>query len=97
MLPGSWGFQEQPANDEFAPEESIPDYSVNVLTVPVGTTVTWVNRDDQMHTATAVDGSFDSGFLAEGEPFSQTFDTPGEYEYFCTPHPWMRARIVVEA
>ena len=96
MLPGSWEFQEQPANDEFAPE-SIPDYSVNVLTVPVGTTVTWVNRDDQIHTATAVDGSFDSGFLAEGESFSQTFDTPGEYEYFCTPHPWMRGRIVVEA
>ena len=47
-----------------------------------------------MHTATAVDGSFDSGFLAEGESFSQTFDTPGD-EY-CTPRPWMRGRGVVE-
>ena len=96
MLPGSWTFQEQPASDEFAAEESIPDYSVNELRITVGTTVTWVNKDDQQHTATAVDGSFDSGFIGQDETFSFTFDTPGEYEYFCTPHPWMRAKIIVE-
>jgi len=45
---------------------------------------------------TAVDGSFDSGFLATGQSFSHTFDAPGELEYFCVPHPWMRARITVE-
>lgn len=96
MLAGSWTFQEQPASDEFAVEESIPDYSVNELRITVGTTVTWVNKDDQQHTATAVDGSFDSGFIGQDETFSFTFDTPGEYEYLCTPHPWMRARIIVE-
>ena len=65
--------------------------------VSVGTTVTWTNNDpDQMHTVTAVDGSFDSGFLATGQSFSHTFDAPGELEYFCVPHPWMRARITVE-
>ena len=96
MLAGSWTFQEQPASDEFAAEESIPDYSINELRIPVGTTVTWVNEDDQQHTATAVDGSFDSGFIGQNETFSFTFDTPGEYEYFCTPHPWMRAKIIVE-
>ncbi len=97
ILPGSWEFQEQPADDEFADEESIPDFSVNVLRVPVGTVVTWLNQDDQMHTVTAADGSFDSGFLAQGETFAVTFDTPGEFEYACTPHPWMRAKVIVEA
>ena len=96
ILPGSWEFQEQPADDEFAETESIPDYSVNVLRVPVGTTVTWLNQDEQMHTVTAVDGSFDSGFLAQGETFAVTFDSPGEFEYACTPHPWMLAKVIVE-
>jgi plastocyanin len=31
-----------------------------------------------------------------GESWSYTFDTPGEYEYLCTPHPWMRAKVIVE-
>jgi nitrite reductase (NO-forming) len=96
ILAGSWEFQDQPADDEFAENESVPDYSVNVLTVKVGTTVTWVNQDDQQHTITAVDGSFDSGFMTEGQIFSHTFDTAGEFEYFCTPHMWMRAKVIVE-
>jgi plastocyanin len=83
--------------DEFADTEDPADYSVNVLTVKAGTTVTWTNEDDQFHTVTAVDDSFDSGFLGEGESFSYTFDTPGEFEYFCIPHPWMRAKVVVES
>ena len=62
----------------------------------VGTTVTWVNDDAVIHTVTDVDGQFDSGFLGSGEGFSFTFTEPGEYEYFCQPHPWMRARVIVE-
>ena len=63
----------------------------------VGDTVTWTNQDDaMMHSVTADDGSFDSGLLAQGETFSHTFTDPGEFEYFCTPHPWMRAKVVVE-
>lgn len=97
MLANSWEVQPTDAADEFAETEDPADYSVNVLTVPVGTTVTWVNDDEgQLHTSTAVDGSFDSEFLAYGETWSFTFETPGDFEYFCTPHPWMRARIVVE-
>ncbi len=97
ILAGSGDFQEDGAPDEFAESESLPDYSVNVLTVSVGTTVTWTNDDPEMlHTVTDVDGSFDSGFLAAGERFSFTFTEPGEYEYYCLPHPWMRAKIVVE-
>jgi plastocyanin len=49
-----------------------------------------------MHTVTDVNGAFDSGFLATGDSFSFTFDQAGEFEYYCLPHPWMRAKVVVE-
>ncbi len=97
IVAGSSIFQDANAPDEFAETESIPDYSVNVLTVKPGTTVTWTNDDPGMvHTVTAVDGSFDSGFLQAGQTYSYTFQTPGEFEYTCTPHPWMRAKVIVE-
>jgi plastocyanin len=50
-----------------------------------------------MHTVTAVDGSFDSEFLNTGASFSFTFDEVGEFEYYCLPHPWMRAKVIVVA
>lgn len=97
ILAGSGTFQDADAPDEFDPDEDPPDYSVNVLTVSVGTTVTWTNDDPQMlHTVTDVNGAFDSGFLELGESWSYTFTEPGEYEYFCLPHPWMRAMVIVE-
>lgn len=65
------------------------------LTVRAGTTVTWVNVGRVIHTATARDGSFDSGFVQPGGRFSRRFDTPGTYEYYCTVHPEMVGRIVV--
>lgn len=96
IVAGSGTFQDMGVPDEFAESESPADFSVNVLTVPVGTTVTWTNEDTTMHTVTAVDGSFDSGYYAEGETWSYTFTEAGEYEYYCIPHPWMRAKVIVE-
>ncbi|MDH3755849.1 MAG: plastocyanin/azurin family copper-binding protein [Acidimicrobiia bacterium] len=97
ILPASFSPQPLDAADEFADNEDPADYSVNVLTVPVGTTVSWTNDDPgQIHTVTSVDGTFDSGFMDEGDAFSFTFTEAGEYEYFCTPHPWMRAKVIVE-
>lgn len=96
ILVGSGNQQPLDAADEFAESEAPGDYSVNVLTVPVGTTVEWVNQDSVIHTVTDVDGLFDSGFYGEGESWSYTFTEPGEYEYFCIPHPWMRAKVIVE-
>jgi plastocyanin len=85
------------AADEFEATESPADYSVNMLTVEVGTTVTWTNDDpNQMHTVTDANGAFDSGFLQTGDSWSYTFEEPGEFEYFCQPHPWMRAKVIVE-
>ena len=96
IVAGAGDFQDMGAPDEFADSESVVDYSVNVITVKAGTTITWTNDDAMMHTVTAVDGSFDSGFMEEGDTWSYTFDTVGEFEYFCSPHPWMRAKVIVE-
>ena len=94
---GAFAPQDLDAADEFAANEDPADYSINVLRVKVGTTVNWTNNDGIVHTVTTVDGSFDSGFLGEAESWSHTFDTVGEFEYFCIPHPWMRAMVIVEA
>jgi amicyanin len=67
------------------------------LTIAAGDTVTWTNEDAMIHTATSVNGAFDSGDLEEGESYSLTFTTPGTYDYLCTPHPTMTGRIVVVA
>ena len=65
------------------------------LEVPVGTTVTWTNAGAAPHTVTADDGAFDSGELAPGASFSQTFDTAGSFAYHCEIHPNMTGTIVV--
>lgn len=97
ILAGSSDDQPLDAADEFADIETPGDYSVNVLEIPVGTTVTWTNDDSVIHTVTDAEGAFDSGFMREGDTWSYTFDEPGEFEYLCTPHPWMRAKVIVVA
>jgi nitrite reductase (NO-forming) len=93
---GAWQFQDTDSPDEFAENEDPADYVPNVITVPVGTTITWVNEDPgQMHTVTEVNGAFDSGFFATGDSWSYTFGEVGEFEYYCIPHPWMRGKVIV--
>jgi len=65
------------------------------ISIPVGSTVTWTNQDGTAHTVTADDGSFDSGSLAQGATFSQTFDTPGTYTYHCAIHSSMTGTVTV--
>lgn len=79
-------------------EVTIKDFAFSpaTLTVAVGDAVTWTNQDSATHTVTADDGSFDSGDLAQGDTFSQTFDTAGTYAYHCAMHPNMVAQIVVQ-
>ena len=97
IVDGAWTTQDLDASDEFDDGEDPADYSINVLTVAVGTTVTWTNDDPgQMHTVTDVNGAFDSGFLETGQTWSYTFTEAGEFEYYCLPHPWMRAMVIVE-
>ncbi len=61
-------------------------FSPNPLTIPVGTTVRFVNKDSAAHTATADDGSFDSGTLNNGQDFTFKFDKAGTYAYYCKFH-----------
>jgi plastocyanin len=65
------------------------------LTVKAGETVTFVNNDDETHTATAVDRTFDSGHLDHNAQFSYTFTKPGTYPYHCLIHTSMTGTIVV--
>jgi len=67
-----------------------------VLTVKVGTTVTWVNDDDIPHLVSEKDGKFHSSALDTNDKFSQTFSTAGTVEYYCAIHPKMTGKIVVE-
>jgi len=66
------------------------------LTVPVGTTVTWTNRDDIPHTVVSTDKVFKSKVLDTDEKFSFTFNTAGTYPYFCSIHPKMTGKVVVQ-
>jgi plastocyanin len=66
------------------------------LTVAAGTTVTWVNHDDVPHTVRTVDGAIKSKALDTDDKFSMTFDKPGTYEYSCSIHPKMTAKVVVK-
>lgn len=65
------------------------------LSVAVGTTVTWTNKDSVGHTVTADDGSFASRTLANGATFSHTFTSASTFSYHCAIHPYMKATITV--
>ena len=85
-------------------------YTPTNLTVHTGTTVTWINSDGSIpHTVTAgwpdsesigldYPGGygFDSDFMSGGAKFKHTFETPGEYDYYCQLHPWMIGSVTVE-
>ena len=67
------------------------------ITVPVGTTVTWVNEDDIPHTVVADDKkTFRSKVMDTDDRFSFTFTTAGSFSYFCSIHPHMTGKVVVK-
>ena len=70
-------------------------FSTPEVTVKPGTTVTWINHDDDAHTVTSTSNAFRSPGLDTDESFSFTFTTPGTYEYFCTLHPLMTGKVIV--
>ncbi|SHO45220.1 putative Copper binding protein, plastocyanin/azurin family [Nitrosotalea sinensis] len=86
-------------------------YLPTATTIQVNQTVTWLNQDTEGHTVTSgkaggregliqnnmgqPSGLFDSGTIMPGKKWSYTFTKPGQYEYFCTIHPWMDGYIVV--
>jgi plastocyanin len=88
--------QEKPATAEV----KIDNFSFGpaTLTVGVGTSVTWINRDDIPHTVVSTDDpkAFKSKVLDTDEKFSFTFGKPGTYPYFCSLHPKMTGKVVVQ-
>ena len=71
-------------------------YGPSMLTVPVGTTVTWVNHDEEPHTVTSGTGGFSSAGLVHDDTFVHTFTQPGTYQYSCAIHPYMKGTLVVK-
>lgn len=75
-------------------------FSPSNLQIDAGTTVTWENDSDLVHTVTSGsdrqhDDKFNSGDLAPGDTYSYTFNETGSYDYFCIPHPGMEGNITV--
>ena len=66
------------------------------ITVPAGTTVRWTNRDDIPHTVVNDDQKFASKALDTDDQYSYTFTKPGTYGYFCSIHPKMTGKVVVQ-
>jgi plastocyanin len=71
-------------------------FGPQTITVPVGATVTWTNKDDIPHTSVSTEGVFKSKVLDTDEKFSYTFTKAGTYPYYCTIHPKMTGRVVVQ-
>ena len=68
---------------------SIVDFAFapKVITIPVGSSVTWTNNGNATHTSTSTGGVWDSGDITHGQSFTQIFTQTGSYNYFCMHHP----------
>ena len=87
-----------PAPTPATMEVKIDNFSFGptTITVAVGTTVTWTNRDDIPHTVVSTDGVFKSKVMDTDEKFSFTFTKAGTFAYFCSIHPKMTGTVVVQ-
>jgi plastocyanin len=97
FLTANVGAKAQQASPAMA-EVKIDNFSFGpqAQNVPVGTTVTWTNRDDIPHTVVSTDGVFKSKTLDTDEKFSYTFAKAGTFAYFCSIHPKMTGKVVVQ-
>jgi plastocyanin len=71
----------------FAPKE---------ITVAPGTRVIWVNKDETPHTVSSKEAPFTSKALDTNDQYSFTFDKAGDFNYFCTLHPFMVGTVHVK-
>jgi len=92
--PGSSAKAPQPTSAEVKVDNF--SFGPASLTVAVGTTVSWTNRDDIPHTVVSTDKAFKSKVLDTDEKFSFTFAKAGTYPYFCSIHPKMTGSVVVQ-
>jgi amicyanin len=72
-------------------------FTPSALTVKVGTTVVWTNKDAIGHTVNFMTGGINSNVLNQNDQFTHTFTTPGTYDYICSIHPFMHGSVTVTA
>jgi len=87
------------SEDKSSPAEVRVDnfsFGPGALTVPANSTVTWVNKDDVPHVIASNDGLFKSKALDTDDKFSFAFEKAGTYSYYCSIHPKMVGKIVVQ-
>lgn len=68
----------------------------DVLTVTAGDTIIWINRDLVPHTATSTAAGFDSKIVEASKSWRYTADRTGDFDYVCSLHPKMVAKLHVE-
>ena len=86
------------AGESSAAEVRVDNFTFGpeTLTVPVNSTVTWVNKDDIPHVIASTNGVFKSKALDTDQRFSYSFTKAGTYAYYCSIHPKMVGKIVVQ-
>ena len=82
-------------------EETDRCYIPSKIVIKQGQTVTWLNEDSAFHSVTSgfydePTDIFDSGYMDPYQIYSLPFDETGTYDYFCTLHPWMQGKVIVE-
>ena len=96
---------EEPIIEKEKPSDAVTVHTVEItnfafspdkLEISQGDIVTFINKDEVKHSATADDGQFDTELLAQNESKKVTFSDAGEFGYYCIPHPGMRGTIVVK-
>ncbi len=95
------GMAQQAAPAQIVPAQIVIDnfaFAPVTLTVAAGTTVTWLNKDEEPHTVMSADPqlSFKSPALDTNDKFTFVFAKPGTYKYFCTIHSHMVGTVVVK-
>ena len=82
-------------------DETNTCYIPSKISIRQGESVTWLNEDAAFHSVTSgayenPNGMFDSGHLDPNESFTVKFEESGTFDYFCTLHPWMKGKVIVE-
>ena len=95
---GSGKLVQTAAGADAAPQVIIDNYAFSpvTLSVKVGTTVTWINHDDDAHTVDSTQGKFKSATLNKGDRFDFRFTEAGEYPFYCRFHTKMTGKIMVQ-
>ena len=79
-----------------ADPENDQSFVPQFISMPIESSVSWTNDDSIQHTITSdEEGLFVSGPISPGDTFDNTFETPGEFGYHCSIHPWMTGRVMV--